>query len=214
MATGEPLIQDKSLGNIDPTLVTENSTEKIFVVWKVDGNGHVPPLPTPIYAQEIVFKSDKGIPVFSLVGNRTELIHETLPWEGNLVEGPWVIFAPHFEFPYFLFYSANAYYNASYAVGVARSKNLLGPYEKHPSPILHSNSAWYGPGHCSIVPFPFEEGLVNNQMLMFYHSWVAEHTGGDYPRNLLMDVVTWDEGTGWPFIPTSSPSIGPQKIPT
>jgi len=96
-----------------------------------------------------------------------------------------------------------------YALGVARSKYLLGPYVKNPSnPIVHSNTKWSGPGHCSVL------SIKNNEENYFflYHSWVEGNVGNDYPRELLMDFIQWDKND-WPFIVSSSPSSGKQPIP-
>jgi beta-xylosidase len=46
------------------------------------------------------------------------LIKQDESWEGDLVEGPWIIHRNNY---YYLFYSANSYCNDKYAVGVARS---------------------------------------------------------------------------------------------
>jgi beta-xylosidase len=51
------------------------------------------------------------------------LIENDAPWEGPLVEGPWVIKTNGY---YYLFYSGNVYSTPNYAVGVARSTNFLG----------------------------------------------------------------------------------------
>ena len=116
--------------------------------------------------------------------------------------------------------------NHSYAVGVARSKTITGPYEKHVlNPILHSNSnagdaneGFDGTGHCSVLPDPVDP----QQWIIFYHAYTKPKTSG--ARSLLMDVLTFDtttsegEGTGevgWPRISTntSSPSVGPRPLP-
>ncbi len=47
--------------------------------------------------------SDNGL---SVVGDKTQLITNTLSWEGPLVEAPWLI---HVNGTYYLFYSANGY---------------------------------------------------------------------------------------------------------
>ena len=65
-----------------------------------------------------------------------------------MVEGPWIINKDGW---YYLFYSANGYCGPSYAVGVARSKEPLGPYEKKGSPIRTSDLRFVGPGHCSVI---------------------------------------------------------------
>jgi arabinan endo-1,5-alpha-L-arabinosidase len=96
-----------------------------------------------------------------------------------------------------------------YAVGVARSEEILGQYEKNPAnPILHSNEHFSGPGHCSVV------GVDGNpqDLVMVYHSWIGQNIGGLYPRVLMLDSLLWTNG--WPYINSSSPSYFPTPIPT
>ena len=93
-----------------------------------------------------------------------ELLRNTLPWEADLVEGPWII---HKDGYYYLFYSGHCYCDGTYATGVARSKNALGPYEKKGDPIRKSDSVWVGPGHCSVLHTKEDP----NQYVMVYHAW-------------------------------------------
>jgi len=102
-------------------------------------------------------------------------------------------------------FSANAYYDGRYGVGVARSLNPLGPYTKYSGPILHSNEKWIGPGHCSVI------STHNGTDVMIYHSWQNPQVGGNYNRLLLIDSVIWKDD--WPQIAGSTPSVDPQPIP-
>eukprot|EP01089_Gocevia_fonbrunei_P002703 TRINITY_DN12611_c0_g1_i1.p1 TRINITY_DN12611_c0_g1~~TRINITY_DN12611_c0_g1_i1.p1 ORF type:complete len:336 (-),score=66.87 TRINITY_DN12611_c0_g1_i1:1-1008(-) len=195
---GEPLIYTPGMGNIDPTYHEAGKVR--YLVWKEDGNGHNPPVPTPIWAQQL---REDGLGVVGA----THLLFQNNPssWEGSLVEAPWVVYH---NSTYYVFYSANGYASTAYAIGVARSKHLLGPYEKyHANPIIHSDSYWSGPGHCSVLRVKGTGGYF-----MIYHSWVGQHIGGNYPRVLMMDKVTFDHD-GWPRITKDVPSHGPQKIP-
>lgn len=65
-----------------------------------------------------------------------------------MTEGPWIIKRGDF---YYLFYSGFSYADETYAVGVARSNNPLGPYVKKGDPILRTYSRYIGPGHCSVI---------------------------------------------------------------
>ncbi len=67
------------------------------------------------------------------------------------VEAPWIVKADSYHY---LFYSGNFVITTSYSVGAARSANgPLGPFEKNPAnPILKTNSRWWAPGHCSVLP--------------------------------------------------------------
>ncbi|CAE7210496.1 abn-ts [Symbiodinium pilosum] len=77
-----------------------------------------------------------------------QLIRNDLPWEGSVVEGPFLIKRGHY---YYLFYSGECYANHRYCVGVARSEQVTGPYEKAAAPILSSGRGFAGPGHCVVV---------------------------------------------------------------
>lgn len=152
--------------------------------------------PTPIYGQAL---SADGT---SLVGNRATLITNDQGWEGPLVEGPFVVKKAGY---YQLFYSANAYYNGTYAVGVARSQSPLGPYQKAGPPILKTNAAWVGPGHCSVVDTP------DGDTYMVYHAWQAGHVAGPGDGRLtLVDAVFWENG--WPVVP-AAPSSRSRPMP-
>lgn len=165
-----------------------------YLTWKDDGNSQGKP--TPIHGQKLAADGH------TRTGNAVALITNDRAWEGNLVEAPWVV---RHDGKYYLFYSANAYYNGTYAVGVARSDNPLGPYTKKGPPILTSNSRWVGPGHCSVLDTP--EGKT----MMVYHAWRAGavNTPGS-GRVVLVDEVVWRDG--WPEVP-SGPSFQSKPMP-
>jgi len=182
---GLPLIVNKTVGSIDATVMTVEGGES-YLIWKDDGNGKVPKIPTWIWAQEL---SNDGLKV---TGKKTALIRNTLAWEADLVEAPWVIKKGDW---YYLFYSAHGYCGPAYAVGVARSKNPLGPYEKKAAPILKTGKSWVGPGHCSVL----RDGHNPNQYVMIYHAWKDKEVCGNYHRLMLVDYVKWD-ANGWPYM--------------
>ena len=106
---------------------------------------------------------------------------------------------------YWLFYSGNAYYDGRYAVGVARADSLLGPYTKAPGPIVVTDGAWVGPGHCSVVDVPGAgDWLV-------YHAWQAGHVNGPGDgRLVLLDAIDWSGA--WPSVP-GAPSTRSRPLP-
>ena len=113
------------------------------MLWKEDGNSRK--LPTIIWAQRL---SEDGT---NLLGEPRELFRNDAKWEGAVIEGPFVVKRGDW---FYIFYSGNACCgsNCDYALGVARSKALLGPWEKNPAnPILAENDQWKCPGHGSIV---------------------------------------------------------------
>ena len=98
---------------------------------------------TPIFAQRL---SPDGT---SLIGERVQVLENDQPWEGHLIEGPWVTFQ---RGRYWMFYAGNDFTNPAYGIGVAVSDALLGPYLKQPRPLLRSTTEWLAPGHASVAP--------------------------------------------------------------
>ncbi|WPB75500.1 glycoside hydrolase family 43 protein [Archangium violaceum] len=185
---GAPLVHDTAMGMIDATVFVDTAGVR-YLVWKADGNAVGQP--TPIYGQQL---SADGK---ALVGTRRTLISNNLAWEGGVVEAPWVVARDGY---YYLFYSGNAYYNSTYAIGVARATSPLGPYTKLGAPILKSTSAWEGPGHGSVVNSPAGTSI------MVYHAWNSAHTA----RVMLVDPIIWSNG--WPSMP-EAPSITSRPMP-
>lgn len=198
---GEPLVTNSSVGNIDATHAVDQVSGQAYLVWKEDGNdpAHYEPY-TPIWAQAIdPFGAVLSGPKHLLLENNRS------SWEGGLVEAPWIINIGAY---YYLFYSANVYDTTFYAIGVARSSALLGPYEKNPAnPIVQSNSRFAGPGHCSALAIG-----ANGPYVLLYHSWLASAIGGLADRVLMLDTFTID-ANGWPVLQGASPSFLPTDIP-
>jgi arabinan endo-1,5-alpha-L-arabinosidase len=138
--SGKPIIKQTTVGSIDATVF--KAPDGNYLIWKDDGNGNVPKIPTWIWAVKL---TTDGL---GTTGEWTKLIKNDLPWEGDLVEGPWIF---GFQGYYYLFYSANGYCGPGYAIGVARSKSPLGPYVKKGDPIRKTDPYFIGPGHCSVI---------------------------------------------------------------
>ena len=189
---GAPLIKNTTVGSIDPTIMSiDNNTH--YILWKDDGNANNPPISCCIWLQEL---SSDGL---AIIGSKSQIFCNTLPWEGNIVEAPWILKR---EGWYYLFYSGFWCCNSTYAVGVARSKEPLGPYEKKGDPILKSNAEWIGPGHCSVI----RDFRTIDKYVMIYHSWqVGKVCQNNYNRLLMVDFVYWSVD-GWPYIKDSSPT--------
>src|SRR6266545_2795267 len=177
-----PLVSQDA-GSIDPMAVTDEKGERCLV-WKEDGNSRK--LPTVIWAQTL---SDDGA---SLVGERKELIRNDAPWEGAVVEGPFVLRRGE---RFYLFYSGSGCCGrgCAYAMGVARSRSLFGPWEKNPAnPILAGNEHWRCPGHGSIVTDD------RGRYFLLYHAY-EDKTFVFTGRQMLLDEVKF--GTDdWPTI--------------
>lgn len=177
-----PLVCDEA-GSIDAAPATDENGRR-YLIWKEDGNSRRQP--TPLWAQPL---SDDGL---RLVGERRELFRNDARWEGQLVEGPFVLRRNGW---FYLFYSGAGCcgLKCNYALGVARSRKLLGPWEKYSgNPLLATNADWKCPGHGSIVEDP------SGRTFLLYHAydpasfiWVG--------RQGLLDEVTWG-ADGWPAI--------------
>jgi beta-xylosidase len=171
----QPLIcQVEAGGSIDPASFTDQDGQN-YLLWKNDGN--CCKQPTWIYIQKL---SDDGM---SLSGEPVKLITTNLLWEGNLIEAP-TLYQRNGK--YFLFYSANAYYDERYAVGVATADSLLGPYTKIEHPILESSmagSSWIGPGGQDIVIGP------DNATYLAFHGW--EHRR--IKRVMYLEKLFWKD---------------------
>lgn len=193
---GHPFVGEKDMGLIDPTFFADPKSGKSYLIYKRDGNAVGQP--TDLMIQEL---SADGL---SKKGEPQSLIRNTLGWEGPLVEAPEMTYRNGY---YYLFYSANTYGNGHYAVGVARARSPLGPFEKHARPILSSSDAWRGPGHGSIVTDP------QGKTWFSYHAWRKGHVGpgNGNSRQLLLDRIEWKGG--WPMIGDGHPSNGPRLGP-
>jgi len=207
-------------------LFFRNQNGDPFLVWKTDGNSQH----KPCWINAVATDSTGT----KLVGNTTKLLTNNLSWEGEVVEGPWVFYEPTTA-RWVLIYSANAYDRATYALGVASSTNPLGPYTKHPHPVLHTADkpgphSWPGPGHCSLIKVgaPMHDPAamnatspnVNYNWAVIYHAWVPGAIGS--ARNTLVDSVTWEvvSGVSVPIIfggpsgnERATPSETPKPIP-
>jgi beta-xylosidase len=132
-----PLICQE-VGSID-AFPMRDENGKLYLIWKEDANSVNKP--TPIWAQPLNEERT------ALTGEKTELFRNTEPWEANLVEG--VSMVKHGEW-YYAFYAAAGCCGAActYGTGVARSKSLLGPWEKYSkNPLITGTEQWTCPGH-------------------------------------------------------------------
>jgi xylan 1,4-beta-xylosidase len=177
-----PLVSQPA-GSIDPVPVAGENGKR-YLIWKEDGNSRR--LPTVLWVQPL---SGDGL---KLVGEPQEILRNDAPWEGAVIEGPFVVRRAEY---FYLFYSGGGCCGrgCSYALGVARAKSLSGPWEKNPgNPIMAGNEQWKCPGHGSIT----DDG--KGRFWLLYHSYSAKdfvYTG----REGLLDEVKFSDG-GWPQI--------------
>lgn len=145
-------------GSIDAWPMRDNNG-KLYLIWKEDGNSVK--LPTPIWAMEM----DEGRT--KLIGEKKELFRNDAAWEGNLVEG--VSMIRNGEYFYAFYAGAGCCGRAcSYGIGVARAKNLLGPWEKFSgNPITATAEQWKCPGHGTPV-------TKDGKFYFLYHAYDKE----------------------------------------
>ncbi|MFL5739553.1 MAG: family 43 glycosylhydrolase [Flavisolibacter sp.] len=125
-------------GSID-AFPMRDENGKLFLIWKEDANSIGKP--TPIWIQEM--NEDRT----ALLGEKRELFRNNVAWESNLVEG--VSMTRHGDY-FYAFYAGAGCCGAgcSYAEGIARSKSLMGPWEKYSgNPVLKNLGRWTCPGH-------------------------------------------------------------------
>ncbi len=175
----------QEMGSLDPFFIRDE-TGKPFLIWKEDGNDRQQP--TWLYAQQL----DESLT--KLVGKPKKLFrNEGSGWENHVIEGADVI--KHGDY-YYLFYSGNACCGraCNYALGVARSKTLLGKWEKNPAnPILPANDVWQCPGHGTIVKTP------DGSDFLLYHAYRKRFDAFNIGREALLDKVEWTTD-GWATI--------------
>jgi xylan 1,4-beta-xylosidase len=164
----------------------------LYMIWKEDGNAFG--TPTPIWAQEMA--EDRR----SLVSSPVELFRNDAVWEGCLVEGSSLIRSNGY---FYMFYAGNGCCGkcCTYATGVARARNLLGPWEKCPgNPVLRRGKEWNCPGHGTVAHLNDRWYLLHHA----YHSKSHEFVG----RQGLLTEFFWDEAN-WPTFPTRGPLAKP-----
>jgi xylan 1,4-beta-xylosidase len=177
-----PLVAQE-LGSID-AFETRDEDEKLYVLWKEDGNSKGQK--TPIWAQQIDEERTQ------LIGERTVLFENDQEWEGNLVEGV-AIFRKGGYF--YATYSARGCceITCNYVTGVARSKSLLGPWEKYDrNPIQVDNPNWKCPGHGTVIE-------KDGEFYILYHAYNTK--GSVYVgRQGVLEKIHWT-ADGWPILP-------------
>ncbi len=178
-----PLVCQK-IGSIDAFMLRDEHDQP-YLIWKEDGNSRGKP--TPIWAQQL---SEDGT---KLLGKPKEILRNTAAWENHVVEGSFIMRRGDW---FYHFYSGNACCGrgCNYALGVARSRKLLGPWEKNPSnPILAANEEWQCPGHGDVI------GDREGREFLLYHAYRRRRDAMSVGREALLDEIKWN-AEGWPTI--------------
>ena len=80
--------------------------------------------------------------------------------------------------------------HCNYVTGVARSRSLLGPWEKRPGPFLEDSAAFRCPGHVGVA------GAPGGGLLLAYHAYAR---GDPANRQFLIAPLRFD-AEGWPAV--------------
>ena len=180
LAASAPLVCQLELGgSIDPASFVDADGTR-YLAWKNDGNCCA--LPTRIFAQRL---SPNGL---ALEGAPTVLLGADREWEGGIVEAPTLWRAGG---RYYLFYSANGYAGARYAIGYAVADRVLGPYRKGDDRVLATTGGLIGPGGQDVLV------ATDGSTWLAYHSWDVSHRY----RRLNLEPLLWRDGV--PFTPAT-----------
>jgi hypothetical protein len=168
--SGGPLVcdvQGDPNGSIDPQPFVDTDGTP-YLVWKSEG---VPfREPTKIWVQQL---SGSGTS-FAPGSTPHALLATSAAWEGNVIENPSMV---RWNGKLHLFYSANEWVSADYAIGYAECASVLGPCTKmtNVGPLLANRGTRLGPGG----PAAFVD--ASNRLMLGYHYWLWPHVG--YPTN-------------------------------
>ena len=136
-------------------------------------------LHTRVYAQRLSPDARR------LEGEPAMILQNDRPWEGHLIEGPWITEADGL---YYLLYAGNDFSTANYGIGAAVAAAPQGPYRKLPGVLLRSSSRWWGPGHPSVAEGP------DGRRRIFLHAFHPHTAGYKAFRVLLAVPVRFEHG--------------------
>jgi hypothetical protein len=192
-------------GEIDASIFVDDDGNT-YVTWKSDDNA-IGDTVTRLWGQSCSI-TDGGV---TLIGDRSLLLESSGLWwvtswvdDGGLVEGPQLVRRGQF---YYLFFASGRYCRPDYAQGVARSTNVLGPYEKLRVPLLSTamvgqddtGTHLEGPGHAAFVRD------ADGQWYVIWHAAAQgtayQHEGGwwECDRKAWVDRMDWTDD-GWPYV--------------
>ncbi|HYH14022.1 MAG TPA: glycoside hydrolase family 43 protein, partial [Flavisolibacter sp.] len=183
----------EEVGSID-AFPMRDTDGKLYMIWKEDANSVGKP--TSIWIMEMDEERKK------LTGEKKELFRNTIPWEGNLVEG--VSLVKHGDYIYAFYAGAGCCGGAcTYATGIARSKSLFGPWEKYAkNPVLTGNQEWICPGHGT----PIEK---DGRYYFLYHAYDKKSSVYTGRQGLLMEYKITPDG----WIEFITPATPPKPVP-
>ncbi|KAE8209984.1 hypothetical protein CF327_g6088 [Tilletia walkeri] len=191
VSNGPIVSRGETGGCIDPQPFEDPNSNKRYLVYKNDQD-HMYTEKCQVWVQEL---SEDGL---SLVGERVGLMGPTQPWQGKLIQAPYLTYHRGSN-SYCLFYSSGTFTTEGYATSYAISRNgLFGPYIPSQHPLLFTDRARgiTGPGGASIV-----EGVEGHHFIIF-HSLAHEHG----PRPTCIHRLEWGHD-GVPSLP-GRPNVG------
>ena len=133
-------------GDIDPQIFTDQTDDRSYLIWKVDGNS---------ISQSPSLWSAPLNASLAVDGAALELLTDDQPWQAGVIEGPNMI---ETDGSYYLFYSANSYETSQYGIGFATCSSPLGPCtDSSDNPVMVGAEGMSGPG--GVSPFTGSTGL-------------------------------------------------------
>ncbi|CAG7557742.1 unnamed protein product [Fusarium equiseti] len=146
-------------GAIDPAGFYDKSTNKRYVVYKVDGNALKGGAGTPIRLQG-VSTEDGSTPI----GAAVDIMDRVPKEDGPLVEAPNLVHTP--DGKYLLFFSSHMYTDDAYDVKYAVADQVQGPYHRGDAPFLKTPALGLkGPGGGTSAE---DEGFL------VFHAWCGK----------------------------------------
>ncbi|KAM0346065.1 hypothetical protein ACHAPU_005826 [Fusarium lateritium] len=146
-------------GAIDPAGFRDESTDRRYVVYKVDGNALNKNAGTPIRLQEV--SKDDGS---TRIGEPVDIMDRIASEDGPLVEAPNLVRTQ--DGKYLLFFSSHMYTDNAYDVKYAVADRIEGPYVRGPVPFLKTPALGLkGPGGGTSA----EDGAF-----MVFHAWCGK----------------------------------------
>jgi beta-xylosidase len=199
----EPLLCQWDIGGSIDSHPFRDEDGTLYLFWKNDGN--CCGFPTWLWYAEL---SEDGTEV---VGEPENIgLELDQGWERPKIEAPYVFLH---DGTYYLFYSGGHYNTETYAVGVATSDSIHGPWEKlAENPVLSSRGVAggppglaAGPGHNTVVVD------ADGDPWIVYHAWdsglIGDQLGGR--RAMWVDRLELENGSVVVHGPTRDPQPAP-----
>jgi beta-xylosidase len=186
-AVNGPRAQEVFGGDIDPGVVRDERTGRLYLFWAQQ--------------KQWIWEGALSPDGLSLNPHIAAAFGVSEPWECDaggkkecVIEGPEPFYH---DGRIYVMYSAASTWNASYSVGVASAADALDPtqpFVKYPKPILTTGNGFYGPGRTS-HPVVGPGG----QSLILYHALlgrITEHINS--ARTLMIGDLNWNGD--WPVV--------------